>query len=114
MRIIGSRGDGRPDVGKWTTGVAYEIWRMLWQALEILLDGYLPEEGIMVLCLILGVQQKDQHECCQGVSAFMLLARAWHYFQIPDPQLLSKSLLVDFINFRISCYLILKPKIQIE
>jgi len=58
---------------------------MLWQALEILLDGYLPEEGIMVLCLILGVQQKDQHECCQGVSAFMLLARAWHYFQIPDP-----------------------------
>jgi len=39
---------------------------MLWQALEILLDGYLPEEGTTVLGLILGGQQKDQHEYCQG------------------------------------------------
>jgi hypothetical protein len=43
-------------------------------ALEILLDGYLPEEGTTVLCLILGVQQKDQHECCQDMAGLPFTA----------------------------------------
>jgi len=64
----------RPDVGKWTLGVAHGIWRMVWHVPEILLEGQLPREGTTVLWLILGVQQKDQHECCQDMAGWPFTA----------------------------------------